>query len=512
MMTSTSGRPPSTNGLVKNTLYNVITQGLLIILALGTIPVIVKGLAPERFGLLSLIWILVGYFSLLDLGISRANAKFLAEALAISDGRTVHLVVWNSLALGLGIGLGSGLLLSAVSPYIVHHVLNLSGPLGEQATRAFIWSAIGLPFVVEFGVIRGIQTAHQRFGLINIFQGSVGVMQWLGVALMVSMGEGFDAVIFLTVGVRVLTTIAAFLTLPRLVPGLFGEVAWDRTVIRKLLGYGGWVTVSQLVGPLYLYLDRVFIGALLSLAAVTYYTVPQEAISRLLIVPISLTATLFPVMSGHSAVSGMSDISNFLYARAVKYLLLVMLPLSLMLIAFAPWILAAWMGGEFAAHSTAVFQIIAGGILFNALAQIPATALQAYSRPDLAAKLHVVELPLMIGLNFLLLPWIGVVGAAIAWSVRVAVDAILLFVLARRSVGLSARSARAPLGSWSIAAHMAFAVGSVCAALLFDELAVRTLFVTASVLAYALFTWKVFFDDADRHFFLGMRARVFGAT
>jgi O-antigen/teichoic acid export membrane protein len=67
--------------LARNTLFNLIGQGLPLVVAVVTIPLIIQGLGIDRFGLLSLAWVVLGYFAIFDLGLGRATTKFVAEAL-----------------------------------------------------------------------------------------------------------------------------------------------------------------------------------------------------------------------------------------------------------------------------------------------------------------------------------------------------------------------------------------------------------------------------------------------
>jgi O-antigen/teichoic acid export membrane protein len=68
--------------LARNTLFNFIGQGIPLLVGLVTIPLIVHGLGAERFGLLSLTWVVLGYFTIFDLGLGRAATKYVADALA----------------------------------------------------------------------------------------------------------------------------------------------------------------------------------------------------------------------------------------------------------------------------------------------------------------------------------------------------------------------------------------------------------------------------------------------
>jgi O-antigen/teichoic acid export membrane protein len=218
-------------------------------------------------------------------------------------------------------------------------------------------------------------------------------------------------------------------------PFLKGSISINFIHIRGLLQYGGWVSVSNIINPVITYLDRFLIGSLISIAAVTYYAAPYEIVTRLSILAMSITMTLFPSFSAVN-VAERNSLSG-LYSRSIKLLIVFMTPLIAMLFIFAKNILLIWLGIEFAEKSTIVFQILTVGILMNSLAQIPYALIQGFGHPDITAKFHLFELLLYIPLAwFLVLKW-GIVGGALAWTIRVTVDSLLLFAASTKFISLN---------------------------------------------------------------------------
>ncbi len=495
---------------MRNTGYNLLSQGVNVVLALWAIPVLIKGLGAEQFGLLALLWAVVGYFGFLDFGISRANTKFLSESLALGDNEESVKIVWTSLSSTFVLGIISGAILLCATPFSVDHILKVSASMRSEAMQFFLIACIGIPFMLIFGTLKGFQMALHRFDIVNIFQMVMGIVQWGGSIILLWMGYGFMHIVLLTVGVRIVLAIAAFVNLHWLLPNVFSSIQWwSRPVLKKLLTFGGWVTLSQVISPLFIYIDRFFIGAFFSLSAVAYYAVPQEALTRVLVVPLSLTTALFPVMSQKSILSGERENLGLFYYRSVKYLAIVMLPLILGFLLFTPEIINLWLGKEFASNSILVFQILTVGLFFNSLAPIPETMLHALNHPDLTAKYHMIELPVCIALNLILIPWIGIVGAAIAWSVRVILDAILLFEGTRRQLkkidsGISAAS----MGKISFVLLPVLA-GFIASIFVVTDSKIKIAESIVFALVYLGATWYQSFDDADRKFVGDLRIRLF---
>lgn len=56
--------------LIRNSAYNVVGQLIPILIGFFTIPVLIGKLGMDRFGLLSLLWVFLGYLTFFDLGLS----------------------------------------------------------------------------------------------------------------------------------------------------------------------------------------------------------------------------------------------------------------------------------------------------------------------------------------------------------------------------------------------------------------------------------------------------------
>ena len=163
------------------------------------------------------------------------------------------------------------------------------------------------------------------------------------------------------------------------------------------------------------------------MTAVAYYVTPYELITKLLIISGSLLSVIFPAFSAYS--NGEHNKLMRLHARAVKYILLVLVPVVFLVIALAVPFFKFWLNDDFAQHSSIILQILAIGILISSVSQVSSSAIQAMGRPDITAKLHMMELPLYLGMLWYLIHSMGIIGAAIAWVVRIVIDTTLYFYL-----------------------------------------------------------------------------------
>jgi O-antigen/teichoic acid export membrane protein len=216
------------------------------------------------------------------------------------------------------------------------------------------------------------------------------------------------------------------------VPHLFTRGRPNRESFTTLLHFGKWVTVSNLVAPALLYADRFLLGSLGTLSQVAYFTAPFQVVERLLVIPGTLTSTLFPAVSALDSAQSRERIHQ-LSAQSLQVLLCTMGTLAILLVGLAPWLVWALFGAAYLDHSIPVFRIILLGISINALAFIPFTVVQGCGRPDITAKLHLIEFPIHLLALAAGYHLAGLPGVAWAWTLRVTLDgALLLAVCFRR--------------------------------------------------------------------------------
>jgi len=414
--------------LARNTMLNLLGQVVPMVSAVFAAPYVIHHLGPDRYGLYSLALIVVGYFALFNLGIGPATTKYVAELLGKREAEKLPQLVWTAVATQLCLGLTGGILLAAASPVLVEHVLKIPASLHPQARMIFLIMALALPIDFVAGSFSGVLAASQRFDLLNAVNIPAGALMSVIPAGIIALGYGLPTIVIFLVLLRAMNiTLNIFFAL-RIFPNL-GRIHFDFSLVRSLLGFGGWVTISGIVSPILVYFDQFLIGAVLSVGAVGFYAPPYSIASKLSVLPSCLMGTLSPAFST-SAGRGDSEWIRSALIRSLKFLILLIGPAALLLAFFARPLLTFWLGAKFANEGALPLQILAGGVLVNSLAYVPYSLLQGMGRPDLTAKFHLAELPIHIALAWFLVLHFSLPGAALAWTFRVTLDFVLLIIAA----------------------------------------------------------------------------------
>jgi O-antigen/teichoic acid export membrane protein len=489
--------------LVRNTLLSLLAQAAPLVVTLVAIPYIVRGLGKDRFGVLSLAWLIAGYFVLFELGLGKAMTKFVAEALGKGETETIAKLFWTTLGLHVVAGMAGGFALVAASPLLVGRVLNIPPALVPETRTTLLIVALSVPLTMALGALGGLLQAAQRFDLLTAIQLPSIALGYLIPALGVALHLRLPGIVAIMVVSKLATALVYLWLCVKVYPQL-RCVSIDSRRVASLVAFGSWVTVCNLVIPILTSLDRFLIGSLLSMTAVTYYTVPFTAVLKLNLLPGSITTVTFPAFSAMASVQ--KEALQQVYARTLKYLLLIMGPAVLTIILFSRDLLGLWMGSDFAAKDSLVLQILAGGVLLNGLSQIPASLLDGLGRPDLRAKLFLACAPIYVGALWLLIVKMGITGAALAWTLRAGLELILFFGLTYRLMHM--RPAVIAENGVMKSLVTVTGLGVVMAAVVEKTLVAKGAVVILALTLFSVIAWRYLLDKVEKTTLKEMLLRV----
>lgn len=478
----------------KYAIINLLGQGLIVISGIISIPILINGMGTESFGILILAWAVTGYFSIFDLGIGRAMTKLISEKLGKSELEDIPSLVWTGLLFMLLVGLLGTFLLYLFSPYLVRDVLTIPIDLQSETTKAFFLLAFSIPIIVISTSLRGILEAYQRFDLMNFIRIPMGILTFVSPLIVLQFSKNIIFIVASLVLIRLIEWFINLLLCLKIIPDLRKKIIIKILFLKQLVSFGGWITISNIAGPLISYMDRFLIGSLISLTAVTYYTVPFDLNTRVMIIPSAIVGVLFSAFS--ATYENDREVSEKIFFSGLKYTFISVFPIILLITVFANEGLELWLGREIALQSTQILQLLAFGSILCSLTYIPTALVQAAGRPDITGKLHFLELPFYLLALYILVKFFGIQGAAIAYILRVSIDVIVLLIMSLKLLPNNISAKRLII----------FMFGSVPLTLLplflSMNLFVKCLFTFITFFAFILSSWKIVLNSSERIFII----------
>ncbi len=469
--------------------------------AVFAMPIIIHGLGKPRFGILTISWMVVGYMSLLDMGLGRALTKYLAESIGLGRREQLPGLFWTAFILTLILGVFGMCALLLGSRWIIYHGLSVPAALRPETLLAFRLIALCLPALVSAAACRGLFAALQRFDLINAVRIPVSIFSYLAPIALMQFSRNLALIVGVLVAGRVVSWAVQMVMCFQALPGLRRSPVLEWRYLGPLSSFGGWLTVTSVLGPLLGYSERFLIASLLSMTSVAYFSTPWEVIYKMQILPAAVSQVIFPAFS-YSLVASPKTIAA-LFEQTNKCMLALLFPFALLTAVFAPELLQLWLGPDFVNASTVVARCFAAGLLVAGVTYVPTALIQAAGRPDFNALLLLIETPLYLPLAWLTIRRFGINGAAFASLMRNGLNMVICFGFVMRVVPATIPGLKKSV--MVIAAALCILAVGVS---ITGGLVLKAIFAAAALIISATATWILLLDRRERGFLLSQLSLI----
>ncbi|MBV6496245.1 MAG: hypothetical protein DCC44_06665 [Acidobacteria bacterium] len=491
----TENIPPSTAGMttkvVKGSLWTLAGQVAPLGVSLFATPFVIRLLGAEGYGVLILVSLIPTYLGFADLGMGLASTKFASEAYAAGDAEREARTVRTAAVIALCTSVPVAVLVFLLSGRLVT-LFNVPEHLAWEASAAL--KVTSVTFVLNFlnQIFNTPQLTRLRMDLNTFVNSGFRILGIIATPIVIYLGGGILGAVIVLFAAALLTLGGHIYMSGRLLPPLF-DISLDRNAIRPLLKFGGALGLAGIAFLLLNNVEKAIVTYVASPKELAYYSVAFTLAGMMTLLSYSIAQSLIPAFSRLR----IADSGEFqaLYSRVVRLLVICMMPIGAALLIGAKVFISLWAGTSFVGESTTPFYILLGGAMLYILSYVPSSALYAAGRSDLVAKLFWAELFLYLPLVWFLTNWLGISGAALAWSIRASVDAIVMFTLARLNQGVALPTK----GLWRLSPALILMLLPVCIYFYFDWLMPFVAIAFLACLAgYVLNLWKWGLEAAER--------------
>jgi O-antigen/teichoic acid export membrane protein len=414
-------QPPkrrSSGALRRDTLANLVGRGWVALAGLVFVPLYIKLLGVEAYGLVGLAATLQVGISLLDVGLATTLNRELAMAAgggkegAIGQRdlvRTLEITYWLA-------ALAMVALVELAAPGIAKgwlHPERLSTDAVERAIRLIgITIALQFPFTLYEGGLLGIG----RQVALNVLL-VVGATLRFGavVAVLVWVSPTLEAFFYWQVAVTALQTAAGGWLLWSSLPRAAARPRFRRDLLASVGRFAGGMAGISLTTVVLTQMDKVVLSKLLTLSAFGYYTLAAVATGVLYMLFLPLFQAVFPRFSQLVALGDGKALSE-LYHRSAQALSVLVLPAATVLALFAHEIMLLWTRSPEAADATRILvALFAVGTAMQGLMNVPYALQLAAGWTRLALYANLVAIAVLLPAIVVLASRYGAVGSAIVW-------------------------------------------------------------------------------------------------
>ena len=407
-----------------NSAINLVGYVIPMLVMLITIPLYLNAIGVERYGVLALVWLIIGYAMFMEIGLGKATATEIAK-IELHAFKAKSEIFWTSIYVNLFLGAIAALLVGIIGGYLIQNIFIMSDSIREEASSSLVWIVTAVPVALISSVLNSSLEAVNKFALLNKIQVTGNILfHVIPLLIAINYSSKLDDVIAASIIVRLALIITLlYFCIKYVVGNIF--TSFKKEQAKKLLSYGKWIGLSTMIAPALETFDRAIIGATIGPAGVSFYTVAYQLTSRIRIIPSAISRALLPPLSAASNESAI-NINQNSYIAIAKF----MTPLLIAIGLFLKFFVFLWVGSEIALHVLPVSYIFLIGMLANSICIVPVTYLIASKKAKILSIVYLYEIIPFIFLVYLLSYKWGVVGAAIAWVARVFADLIIMSLIA----------------------------------------------------------------------------------
>lgn len=399
--------------LLSNSGIVLCTQVWSLFLSLFTTPYIIRKLGTDAYGILSLLVVLSGYLSFLDLGFGWGLIKYIAEFRAKDDREAIKKTVETSLFVFLSLGLVASLALILSASWVTNSVFNIPRILVPEAVKAIRISAVGFLLTFLVVVLSAFFKGMQRFDLSNITQTFFTSSYALGAVILLFFGKGLIEIVWLSLILSGLALLAHIFLANRLLPGVARLPRFHKSYFKMLAGFSFFSMLSRL-GMVAIYqIDKFFVGYFLPISMLSYYVVPFSLSQKLNFFGSNIVSVTMPFATEKIS-TGQAQSFRKSYYRIAKSLWLLTLAPTLVVLVFSNQILQLWITPEFSRQGTIPLIFLAAGFFIISVAGVEAVSIDASGKPQVNALFLITAGSANFMFCWLLTKYFSITGTSVA--------------------------------------------------------------------------------------------------
>ncbi|HEX8255658.1 MAG TPA: oligosaccharide flippase family protein [Thermoanaerobaculia bacterium] len=405
--------------LKRNVVANFAGRVWANVINVAAVPIYLKLVGIEAYGLVGFYVALQTMFAYLDFGLGPATVREIAR-LAVDEStavrqrdliRTLEYIYWSLAFL-------FGAIVFSVAPMIAERWVQPEQLSTETVTNAVRWMGLAIAVQFPFAMYSGALMGLQRQVLVNAMMVTSNTVRAIGAVLgLLFIAPRIEVFLAVHAVVGLATTLWSVARIWQVLPHADKEATFHLDVIRDIWKFAVGTTSLALAHVAFLQADKVILSTMLPLATFGYYTLAQSVTGVLWSAITPVSVSFFPRMAQLTAPEQREQVTH-LFHRACQSVAVLVFPPALVLVFFSHEVLAVWThNAAVATNASMVVTLAALAMIAVAVGEMPNLLRLAFGWIELALKarlaLLVVFVPLLI---FCASRW-GAVGAAAAWLV-----------------------------------------------------------------------------------------------
>ena len=387
-------------------------------MGLAFVPLYIKYLGVEAYGLIGFYAVLQAWLTLFDMGITQTlNREMARFSAGVHTPQSIHNLLRSLELIAIALAIVMFVLVWLLSGYISIHWLNAQKLSNGEVANAV--TLMGFVIALRFveGIYKGALLGLQKQIAVNIVNVLIATLRYGGVIALLAWYETSIKVFFVwqafsSVASLILLVYLVYDTLPK--PDKSSK--FSRQAISEVWRFASGMLGITFLALLLTQIDKVLLSKLISLESYGYYTLAATVAGSLALIAAPTTQAIYPKMVEYVAQQKQQELAK-LYHQGAQLITVLIAPAAMMLIFFGKDIIYLWSGNINLASKTAPILLpLALGNYLNGLMWMPYQLQLAHGWTSFAIRVNIIAVTLLVPTIFLVTPRFGAVGAAWVWA------------------------------------------------------------------------------------------------
>lgn len=440
-----SESPSANRSLLLGAVTNWLAFAATLAVSFFLAPYLVRSLGDARYGVWCVVESILAYFTLFDLGIAACLVRFVAKHHATGERAELNRIVSASLGLFVIAACGVLVLGGAVTPFVAPGLERKLGEPGDVLPFMLLMLA-NLALTLPLSAFPTILDGLQRFGAKSAVRLVCLALRVAGIVWVMETRPGLLPLAFVFTVMNLLEhAVMAWLCF-RFLPGLkLTTRNIDRETLREVKGYSVDAFLAMLAGRITVQTGLIVVGGFLTAAAAAHYALAARLVDMAKNLLRAATTTLTPAVSQREATGDLDGVRRVLL-EGTRFVLYLVLPIHLGMLAFGRPFFARWVGPQYADWCFPAMAVLSATLTIGVAQSVASRILYGMGKLKLFARLALVEAVVNLALSLALVGPFGLVGVAVAVAVPNVLFCVFVIVYACRTLDVSAKDYL--FGSW----------------------------------------------------------------
>lgn len=404
-------------GIKRNFSFGLMSSIWTAVIGLLVVPLYLKYLGMEAYGLIGFFVTMQALLQLLDMGlaptINREVARYAANENLIGAGNllyTLAVVYW-------GMAIVIAVLFFAFAPLIANYWLQ-----SKQLSPQIIINSIMLMGLVvacrwPIGLYQGALIGAQRLAVSSSVSIAMVTLGNFGaVAILAFVSPTIEAFFIWQAGVSLVYAVTMRWAAWRVI-GRDKKIGFSLDQLKHIWRFSAGMSGLAFLGLLLNQLDKVILSKMLTLGAFAHYMLATVVVSGLFVVVSPVFNVIYPRFTALIVAGDMAKLTD-LYRMGTRGLATILFPAAMLLAIFSEDLVSVWTGdSDIASHVAPIVSVLVIGTAIQGVMYFPYALQLAYGMTRLPLMICTIMVVVMIPSIVFFAGTYQALGGAMAWLV-----------------------------------------------------------------------------------------------